>query len=419
MELTPILEQMRRQKTNKPAPHTDHLFTCPDRGFFLFFSPFILGVWIWENLYLRRTRRAQGTFLQPPLPGVPLRPPRATLSPDERRPGSRDLPCSTAPLPLRGAAHRRRHARLKGGQENSVERKKRERSAQRLAPPGAAALPVPAGDVRAPGVLGKAAAPGGEGLPGTALGVPQLGDRPALPAENFCGVWTAPWEPSVPVSLPTRSRTRLHLRFVAICLVPAAPRLARLQNKGEEKPQVDPSLPTKPPFVQVPEENCVHGEGGGCTRAALSRKRYNFLFQELTGKISFARSLFNFIYVYIFFFRGYLGSSCCRREADPSGLICFSSGKTSLGRDRPGTENGTRFMPGSGGAQRPPVPASRGAEPVLRTVHGERQFCSSRGRSAGWGGVRPPEPPRDGSGGSAAGGGCAQPGGGAAAESAC
>lgn len=31
---------------------------------------------------------------------------------------------------------------------------------------------------------------------------------------------------------------------------------------------------------------------------------------------------------------------------------------------------------------------------VLRTVHGERQLRSSRGRSAGRGGVRPPEPPR-------------------------
>lgn len=52
-----------------------------------------------------------------------------------------------------------------------------------------------------------------------------------------------------------------------------------------------------------------------------------------------------------------------RNEADPAGLICFSSGKSFLRSDRPGTVNGTRLTPGKGGAPRPPVPASRGAEP--------------------------------------------------------
>lgn len=54
---------------------------------------------------------------------------------------------------------------------------------------------------------------------------------------------------------------------------------------------------------------------------------------------------------------------------------------------------------------------------LLRTVHGKRQFCCSRGRSAGWEGSGRQSLPacRDGSGASAAGGGCAQPGGGAAA----
>lgn len=155
MELTPILGQRRRQKTNKPAPHTDHLFTCPERGFFLFFSPLHSGCLDLGKIVPEKNPQTPG-HVPPDTPswGAPSRPPRATLSPGERRPGGRDLPCSTAPLPPRGATHRRKQ----GGQENSVKRKKRERSAQCLAPHGAAALPVPAGDVRDPGELGKAAA---------------------------------------------------------------------------------------------------------------------------------------------------------------------------------------------------------------------------------------------------------------------
>ncbi|XP_048171967.1 collagen alpha-1(I) chain-like [Corvus hawaiiensis] len=156
-------------------------------------------------------------------------------------------------------------------------------------------------------------------------------------------------------------------------------------------------------------------------------------------------------------------------------ILALQRRKTLLGRDRPGTVNGTRLTPGNGSAHgRLPLRATGLAEPalhraqpgrlgggsprgpalpgtffrslqpcqicpwgklprakrslsgirtsvpagpppgraeprcrgplpclspvlvflsVLRTVHGKRQFCSSRGRSAGWGGVRPPEPP--------------------------
>lgn len=154
----------------------------------------------------------------------------------------------------------------------------------------------------------------------------------------------------------------------AICLVPtapAAPQLARLQNKGEEKPQADPSLPTKPPFVQVPEERCVRGEGEGCTRTALSRKRYNSLFQALPGKISFAGSPFNFTYIYIFFFQGYFGSSCCRREERGRSrrfdLFLLRQNFAGEGPTRHGERDSTHARQRQ--CPRPPAPASRGAEP--------------------------------------------------------
>ncbi|KAL9838980.1 uncharacterized protein GJ701_010008 [Geothlypis trichas] len=84
--------------------------------------------------------------------------------------------------------------------------------------------------------------------------VEQGGAIPHL-AEDFCGVCIPPWEPR------SHSRSRhapahtFTCALSAICLVPAAPRLARLQNKEEEKPQADPSLPTKPPFVlSIPKQ---------------------------------------------------------------------------------------------------------------------------------------------------------------------
>lgn len=60
----------------------------------------------------------------------------------------------------------------------------------------------------------------------------------------------------------------------AICPVPTAPGAPRLQNKGEEKPQADPSIPTKPPFVQVPEEKCMRGEEGLHMHSFVQKKVY-------------------------------------------------------------------------------------------------------------------------------------------------
>lgn len=95
---------------------------------------------------------------------------------------------------------------------------------------------------------------------------------------------------------------------------PRSPTARSAANKGEEKPRVDPKLPTKTPFVQVPEEKRMRRGVGGAHARLCPEKGINIFFQALPGKISFAGARFNFICIYIFFLQGYFGRSCCRRE---------------------------------------------------------------------------------------------------------
>lgn len=141
----------------------------------------------------------------------------------------------------------------------------------------------------------------------------------------------------------------------AICLVPTAPAAPRHGGKikGRKSLKQTPACPQNRLLCKFPKRNACVGKGRVAHAQLCPGKGIILFFRRCQERFRL-QDLPLILRIYIFFsFKVISGAAAAggRNEADPAGLICFSSGKTLLGRDRPGTVNGTRLTPGNGSAR--------------------------------------------------------------------
>ncbi|KAM6197341.1 uncharacterized protein WM294_007828 [Sarcoramphus papa] len=130
---------------------------------------------------------------------------------------------------------------------------------------------------------------------------------------------------------------------------PRSPTARSAANKGEEKPQVDPSLPTKTPFVHVPKEKRVRGV---------------FAHAQLCPE------------------KGYFGRSCCRREErGRSRRFDLFLRRRNFAGEGPSLERGAGLVsrPAPAPAPAPPVAAPRRPRPGRRRSPRLPFPCEPRG----------------------------------------
>lgn len=153
----------------------------------------------------------------------------------------------------------------------------------------------------------------------------------------------------------------------AICLVPTAPAAPRHGGKikGRKSLKQTPACPQNRLLCKFPKRNACVGKGRVAHAQLYPEKGIILFFQALPGKISFAGSPFNFTYIYFFFFQGYFGSSCCRKEERGRSrrfdLFLLRQNFAGEGPTRHGERDSTHARQRQ--CPRPPAPASRGAEP--------------------------------------------------------
>ncbi|XP_074770095.1 uncharacterized protein LOC141964071 [Athene noctua] len=253
-----------------------------------------------------------------PLPGEPPRAPPGASAPSRHPvngdPGVETFRGGPASPPPRSEVQPAAAA-SRGGQEKLREKKEKEGEKRRAAPlpaceprggPGRGLGAVPPRPPRPPGP------PQVEGPAGRGERLPPAGASSLSPHPAEVGT-PGPSLPPSPALCPQFARS---------------PPARSAANKGEEKPHVAPSLPTKTPFVQDPREKLVRGGGGGVAHARLCPEK------------------------------GYFGRSCCRREErGRSRRFDLFLRRPNFAGEGPSPERGAGLVsPGPG--RSPPPPAA-------------------------------------------------------------
>lgn len=156
-----------------------------------------------------------------------------------------------------------------------------------------------------------------------------------------------------PATLPHTPSPALCPQFAWCPPPPQPPGSLGCKIKGRKSLKQTPACPQNRLLCKFPKRNACVGKGRVAHAQLYPEKGIILFFRRCQERFRL-QDLPLILRIYIFFsFKVISGAAAAgrRNEADPAGLICFSSGKTLLGRDRPDTVNGTRLTPGNGSAR--------------------------------------------------------------------